>query len=62
MYQEAQCPWCGQPTVETYSEKRAVMDPQGDGYQRIHVTAYRVGDGAPLGKVECEPGQSGWGI
>lgn len=55
------CIYCGQPTTETYSYSRATMDPEGNGYSRIHVQHLRVGDKAPLGPVECQAGQSGWG-
>lgn len=51
------CPWCGRPTFDSYSEKRAVM--YGNGYETRHFTQTRVGDGAMLGPVECPEGQMG---
>jgi ribosomal protein L17 len=53
------CPYCGRPTFESYSVRLAEIG--GNGYQRRHVDAYRVGDNAPLGAIECAPGQLGWG-
>lgn len=55
------CPHCGALTVESYSERRATIDPDGVGYFYIHPTARRVGDGALLGREECPSGQLGWG-
>lgn len=53
------CPYCGQPTFEAYSVKRAEMF--GNGWEVRHLVAHRVGDGAPLGPIECKAGQLGWG-
>ena len=55
----SRCPSCGELVVDCYSERRA--DPDGDGRFAIHVVAFRIGDGHPLGREECPSGQLGWG-
>jgi hypothetical protein len=55
------CTQCGQLTVEKYSERRAVMDPNANGHFTIHPEARRVGDGEILGREECPSGQLGFG-
>lgn len=55
----SRCPQCGHLVAECYSERRATIDPDGNGHFTIHVEHFRVGDGYPLGREECPSGQLG---